>query len=155
MLRAMRSSPLLALLVCSSLTALACGAHGKTGIPEGQDKPWTELEHEERLSHMGDVVMPKLQAIFEGHDAERFSDFSCATCHGNGATDGSFAMPNPNLPTLDASNMYKKHRKESPAMTKLMWKQVEPALADSIAQTYGLSDDAQVKCSSCHIVENE
>ena len=64
-------------------------------------------------------------------------------------------MPNPNLPTLDATNMYKKHRQESPEMTKLMWKQVEPALGDALAQTYGLSSDAQIKCSSCHVVENE
>jgi hypothetical protein len=136
-----------------ALPLLACGAHGKTGIPEGSDKPWAQMEHDERLGHMGAVVMPQLQAIFEGHDAERFSTFGCATCHGSGANDGSFAMPNPALPELDAANLYKKHRKESPDMVKLMWKKVEPAMGEALAVTYGFGGD--ISCSSCHIVINE
>ena len=69
--------PLLAL--CLS----ACGPHGKTGIPEGQTKVWAELTEDERMEHMADVVMPRMQAIFQGHDPKRFATFGCATCHGS------------------------------------------------------------------------
>jgi hypothetical protein len=136
-----------------SLSLLACGAHGKTGIPEGSDKPWADMDHDERMAHMGAVVMPRAQAVFEGHDPERFSTFGCATCHGGGASDGSFAMPNPGLPQLDAANLYKKHRKETPDMVKLMWKHVEPTMGEALAVTYGF--DGAISCGSCHIVINE
>jgi cytochrome c553 len=136
-----------------ALPLLACGPHGKTGVPEGQTKPWSEMDDDERMAHMGAVVMPRLQAVFQEHDPERFATFGCVTCHGNGARDGNFEMPNPDLPQLDAANLYKKHRQEAPEMTKLMWKKVEPALGEALAQTYGLGD-AQVSCKSCHIVNN-
>lgn len=105
------------------------------------------------MEHMAAVVMPRMQEIFQGHDPERFADFGCATCHGNGAANGDFAMPNQGLPHLDASNLYKKHRKESGDMVKLMWKEVEPAMGESLAQTYGFGD-AYVSCKLCHVVEN-
>lgn len=141
-------------LALLSLPLLACGPHGQTGIPEGQTKPWSDLDESERMQHMGAVVMPKMQAIFQGHDPERFADFGCATCHGGGSANGDFTMPNPALPVLDASHLYKKHRKESPDMVKLMWKQVEPAMGEALALTHGMGDDAQFNCASCHVVEN-
>jgi hypothetical protein len=131
----------------------ACGAHGKTGIPEGSEKAWADMDHDERMAHMGEVVMPRMQAVFEGHDAERFSTFGCATCHGGGASDGSFEMPNPGLPQLDAANLYKKHRKESPEMVKLMWKHVEPTMGEALAVTYGFG--GAISCESCHVVVNQ
>ncbi len=140
-------------LAMLAMPLLGCGAHGKTGIPEGRDEPWADMDHEERMEHMGAVVMPRMQAVFEGHDAERFSTFGCATCHGSGASDGSFAMPNPALPELDAANLYKKHRKESPDMVKLMWKHVEPEMGEALAVTYGFGGD--ISCASCHIVINQ
>ena len=133
--------------------ALACGAHGKTGIPEGSEKPWADMEHDERMAHMAEVVLPRMQAVFEGHDPERFSTFGCATCHGSGANDGSFVMPNPALPQLDAANLYKKHRKATPDMVKLMWKHVEPTMGEALAVTYGFG--GAISCHNCHVVINE
>lgn len=134
------------------LPALACGPHGKVGVPEGRDKAWTEMDEPERMEHMAAVVMPRMQAVFQGYDPERFADFGCATCHGSGSGSGDFAMPNPGLPELDASNLYKKHRKESPEMVKLMWKQVEPAMGESLAQPYGFG--GYISCERCHVVTN-
>lgn len=148
MRRALWSLPLLSLLI----PLAACGPHGKTGIPEGRDQAWSELDESARMEHMAAVVMPRMQAIFQGHDPDRFADFGCATCHGSGASSGDFAMPNKELPRLDASNLYKKHRKESPKLVKLMWKEVEPAMGEALAETYGF--DGYVSCELCHIVDN-
>ena len=136
-----------------ALSLLACGPHGETGVPEGQSKPWADMDDDERMQHMAAVVMPRMQAVFQGHDPDRFADFGCATCHGSGSSNGTFDMPNPELPKLDAANLYKQHRKASPDITKLMWKEVEPAMGESLALTYGLGE-AQLSCKSCHIVEN-
>lgn len=135
------------------LLLVACGPHGKTGIPEGQSKGWAEMDESERMEHMSTVVLPRMQAVFQGHDPERFSNFSCATCHGSGAANGDFAMPSESLPVLDASNFYKKHRQEHPDMVKLMWKEIEPAMGEALALTYGLGG-AEIECASCHVVEN-
>jgi hypothetical protein len=62
-------------------------------------------------------------------------------------------MPNPALPELDAANLYKKHRKASPDMVKLMWKHVEPTMGEALAVTYGFG--GEVSCDSCHIVINQ
>ena len=145
----------LVLVPCSLvfLALLGCGPRGQTGIPEGQTKPWAEMDESERMEHMATVVLPRMQAVFQGHDPERFADFSCATCHGSSVADGDYAMPNPSLPVLDASSFYKKHRKGEPDMVRLMWKEVEPAMGESLAVTYGLGGGA-IECQSCHIVEN-
>lgn len=135
------------------LLLVACGPHGKTGIPEGQSKPWAQMDESERMQHMSTVVLPRMQAVFQAHDPERFADFSCATCHGSGAASGDFAMPSQLLPVLDASNFYKQHRKQHPDMVKLMWKEVEPAMGEVLSLTYGLGD-AEISCKSCHVVEN-
>jgi hypothetical protein len=148
------SRPLVALapaLLC--LPLLACGPHGKMGVPEGREKPWQEMTQDERMEHMAAVVMPRTQAVFQGYDPKRFADFSCTTCHGGGAGNGSYEMPNPALPELDASNLYKQHRKESPEMVKLMWKELEPAMGEALAMTYGFG--GAVSCDSCHIVHNQ
>lgn len=145
-----RALSLASLLV---LATLGCGAHGKTGIPEGRDEPWAQMDESERMEHMAAVVMPRMKGVFQGHDAQRFAAFSCATCHGEGANSGNFEMPNPQLPQLDAAKLYKKHRKATPDMVKLMWKEVEPAMGEALALTYGF--EGEINCGSCHVVINE
>ena len=133
-------------------TLAACGVHGKTGIPEGREKPWAEMSESERMEHMSVVVLPKMQELFESHDYERFGGFSCATCHGSGAADGDFDMPNPGLPTLYPANLYKHHRKHHGDTVKFMWKEVEPAMGEALAVTYGLK--GTLSCGSCHVLDD-
>jgi hypothetical protein len=143
--------PSLVLSLCS-LLVLACGPRGKTGVPEHCDKPWAELDDDERMQHMAAVVLPRMQAVFQAHDPERFANFGCATCHGSGSADGDYHMPSASLPVLDASKLYKQHRKDSGDMVKLMWKHVEPAMGEALAVTYGFG--GAIDCQTCHIVEN-
>ncbi len=148
MLRAQLFAPCLLLVA-------ACGPHGQTGIPEGQAKPWAEMDDSERMQHMAEVVQPRMQAVFQSHDPERFADFGCASCHGGGAGNGDFHMPNPALPKLDAAKLYEKHRQdpEQKDLLRVMWKEVEPAMGEALALTYGFG--GELSCNSCHIVENE
>jgi hypothetical protein len=104
----------------------------------------------ERIEHMSSVVAPRMQAHFQEFDRARFSDFGCPTCHGASAEDGSFAMPNPDLPHLDPSSFYKKHRKESPEIARFMWKVVEPEMANLLGLPRG---EDGFHCANCHVVE--
>jgi mono/diheme cytochrome c family protein len=42
-----------------------------------------------------------MKEAFVAFDAEEFGEMNCKTCHGAGAEDGSFEMPNPELDKLD------------------------------------------------------
>ncbi|NVB40491.1 hypothetical protein G6O69_21805 [Pseudenhygromyxa sp. WMMC2535] len=140
------------LLPCALLFVplLACGPKGKVSVPEGADKTWAEMNEDERMAHMGAVVLPRMRAVFQAHDPERYASFGCATCHGH---SGSFEMPNPELPELDASNFYKQERQEHGDMVKLMWKEVEPTMGEALGVTYSFG--GTIECHSCHVVLNE
>src|SRR5689334_14579055 len=63
---------------------------------------WKDMTHEQKLGVMKNKVMPKMSEDFQAFDAKKYGDFGCKTCHGDGAKDGSFKMPNPALPKLPA-----------------------------------------------------
>ena len=50
---------------------------------------------DQRTEFMKREVLPKSKAIFVAFDEKKYKDMDCATCHGDGAADGSFEMPNP------------------------------------------------------------
>jgi len=125
---------------------------GKVGTPDGASKTWAQMDHAERVDHMAKTVEPRLAAKFREWDAERYADFDCATCHGEGANDGTYAMPNPDLPHLEEKGLFKKHRKEQPEAVKFMWKVVEAEVADAMGLTYGPKGD--IACWTCHVVDD-
>src|SRR5690242_17983726 len=71
------------------------------------DVPFDQLDQDQREAFMKQNVMPVMKPIFQHHDAHDFEKFQCETCHGKGAAQGHFDMPNPELPKLDFSDMKK------------------------------------------------
>lgn len=80
------------------LGMLACGGEE----PPDDDGPFRfeDLSDDEKLDYMTSNVLPRMQEVFQGYDADAYSNFSCVTCHVTGSTDGSYAMPDPGLPPL-------------------------------------------------------
>src|SRR5512134_633641 len=73
-------------------------------------KPWADLSRDERLAHMKNVVVPHMKPLFQASpEGADFKEFGCATCHGAGAKDGKFTMPNADLPKLDPKDGFKAH----------------------------------------------
>ena len=64
--------------------------------------PWKQMTKQQRGRYMKQVVTPKMQALFQAHDAKHYTKFGCATCHGKDAKAKGFEMPNPDLPKLPA-----------------------------------------------------
>jgi hypothetical protein len=65
---------------------------------------WSEMDFAERQAYMASDVMPAMQDAFAAYDSTRFATITCATCHGSGATDGTFSMPTDDLFAIEADN---------------------------------------------------
>lgn len=114
---------------------------------------WDAMSHEERLEHMKTVVMPKMKELFASVDAKRYGDMKCGTCHGDGAKNQTFKMPNPKLPKLSFTDHFKKHMDKNPVVTKFMMEKVVPEMASLLGEP--VFDPATKKgfgCAECHIV---
>lgn len=133
------------------LLAAACG--------EEAPASYEDMDFAQREAFMHEVVLPEMRATFVEFDA-KFAAMTCATCHGQGAADGTYAMPSPQLPRLPASEEefleYVKdpeHGRWSQFMVDEVWPQMgellELPMFDPVKQPDGFS------CSSCHLVEGQ
>ena len=120
--------------------------------------PWKQMTKQQRGRYMKQVVTPKMQALFQAHDAEHYTKFGCATCHGKDAKAKGFEMPNPDLPKLPASpeEFMATTAKEKPEMVKFMVEQVTPQMAHLLGlQPFNpeAPDPNAFSCGGCHTLK--
>jgi hypothetical protein len=141
-------------VACLSFLA-ACG-----GAPDGADaKPthYADMTFDDRAVFMNEVVLPRMKATFTAFDA-KFANMTCTTCHGEGVTTGTYAMPSAGIPKLPASEeAFFEHLKDpeyarwSQFMMDKVWPEMasllEVPMFDAEKQTEGFS------CSNCHQLE--
>jgi hypothetical protein len=112
---------------------------------------WKDMSHEQKLGFMKTVFMPKMKAEFVGFDAKMFEKMNCMTCHGDGAKDGSFKMPNPQLPKLKVDAGFKTEMTKHPAITKFMMEKVVGTAAGTLGlPPYDPKTHEGFGCFGCH-----
>ncbi|HEY6464299.1 MAG TPA: hypothetical protein VIY73_29225 [Polyangiaceae bacterium] len=113
---------------------------------------WDKWTHDQKLAWMKAGVMPKMGALFASYDAKKYADAKCVLCHGNGAKDGSFKMPNPDLPKLPKTPAdFKKLAAKHPKIFAFMKDQVEPQMASLLGeQPFDPATKAGFSCMGCH-----
>ena len=130
-----------------SIALLACTPRTATQEPSLDDRPFDELNHDERIEFMKLRVVPAMQPIFVQHDATKFSSFGCQTCHGKGATDGEYHMPNDSLPRLSGDLT----KKFSRAKLDWMLTEVKPTMAKLLkVKEWSPEDPYGFDCYACH-----
>jgi len=114
---------------------------------------WSDMNRDQRMTYMKKVVLPKMKQTFSAFDAKEFEHMTCLTCHGAGAKDGSFKMPNPDLPKLSPEGGFKKHMDQKPEITKFMMSKVLPNMAELLnTQPYDANTHLGFGCFGCHAI---
>jgi hypothetical protein len=100
-------------------------------IPEvdrPHDGEWETWTHEQKVAYMKDAVLPTEAPLFREYSSDRFAELTCRSCHGAGADDGTYAMPNPALPKI-APGRILAMQKTNPRVFRFMYDVVTPRTA--------------------------
>lgn len=118
--------------------------------PPLPDVPFDSLDHEQRIQFMKEKVMPTMEPLFKAHDAKKFAEFGCKTCHGEGVEQDKYDMPNDKLPKLFGPSM-PKFKKED---VEWMGKEIKPTMAKLLKQPeYTPENPKGFGCLECHGAE--
>jgi len=139
----------------STPTTTPTGGEGSGGgsavaTPLPVDAKFDALDHEQRIQFMKEVVMPAMEPLFKNHDAKKYAEFGCKTCHGASAEQGKFDMPNEALPKLFGPSM-PKYKKED---LEWMGKEIKPTMAKLLKEPeYTEENPKGFGCLECHSME--
>lgn len=113
---------------------------------------WADMVKEQRIDYMKSVVLPRMKQAFTQFSPDRYSKMNCVTCHGDGAADGSFKMPNPRLPVLpNSSDGFKQLAADKPAVMDFMKNEVKPKMAAMLGMPEWTPDTkGGFGCGACH-----
>lgn len=120
--------------------------------PENAKIDWAKMNKDQRKKYMKATVLPAAKKMFASYDPKKYSKVTCMTCHGEGATNGSFKMPNPELPKLPKSpEGFKELAEKKPEMMKFMGQTVKPEIAALLGlEQWTPQNPKGFGCIGCH-----
>ena len=141
-----------AAVACAETTASTPAPATAASATTGKDVAWADMVKEQRIDYMKTVVLPQMKQAFTHFSPDRFDKMNCVTCHGDGATDGSFKMPNPRLPVLpNSSEGFKQLARERPAAMDFMKGEVKPKMAALLGMPEWTPETKSgFGCGACH-----
>ena len=96
------------------------------------------MNADQRFEFMKTNVLPAAKAKFQAFDAKKYAEFDCSTCHGDGAEDGSYEMPNPKIKPLPATEeaymAWIAKDADAASYTKFMSGEIVPMMADLLGE---------------------
>jgi hypothetical protein len=131
--------------------SVASGA-AATPSPPAADSgdAWSSLSWEERHDQMTWLVHPRMARLFQRFEKTQSPELTCRTCHGSDAEKVQYRMPN-GLPPLDPVHMPDPHEGPDAEITKFMYEEVTPTMADLLGVPVGdLRSRRGFGCFSCH-----
>lgn len=154
-MRTLISTTVVAGLALAAIAAagLSCASAPSMAPPA----PWDQMDHEQKVAHMKHVVLPEMKLEFQAFDAEEFAEMDCATCHGAGARDETFEMPNPDLPKLPGGkDGFEQLMRDEPQAAEFMAKVVVPKMAAMLGEKpYDPKEHKGFGCFNCHTTEGK
>ncbi len=92
------------------------------------------LDHAGKIKVMKTQVVPEMGAEMTAFDPKRWPKVECKTCHGKSADDGTFKMPNPDLPKLDPSWFGPNPPADKKDVLEFMEEKMKPHMAKILGQ---------------------
>jgi cytochrome c553 len=113
---------------------------------------WDSWSHDQKLAYMKATVVNSERAAFASFEPVRYVGFDCKTCHGSGARDGSYRMPNPDLPKLaGGSEGFRELAQHEPEVVAFMSKvKVETAKLLGM-KPWDERTESGFSCFGCHM----
>jgi len=135
-------------VLAATLLAGACGSRPapETTTPSSSETSFAQLDLDHQIAFMKTVVVPAMKPVFQDHDAEKFREFGCTTCHGEGANVGDFDLPNGKLPKLDFSDLSRYQSRD----LDWMQRQVKPTMARLLGIPEADDPKQGLSCLTCH-----
>ncbi|CAN5921694.1 hypothetical protein BH11MYX3_BH11MYX3_17440 [soil metagenome] len=126
------------------------GGSGEVAAKPLPDVAFESLDHDQRIQFMKEFVVPTMAPLFKNHDAAKYAEFGCITCHGAGAKEGKFDMPNDKLPKLFGPSMSKFEKQD----VEWMGKEIKPTMAKLLREPeYSDENPKGFGCLECHTAE--
>jgi hypothetical protein len=116
---------------------------------------WPTWSHEQKLAYMKQTVLPAEREIFGRFEPVRYARMTCETCHGQGARDGSYRMPNPDLPHIvGGKGGFTELAQKEPEALRFMQQVVGPETAKLLGyQQFDMAKHVGFSCYQCHVRE--
>ncbi len=142
--------------VVSIMVLCACGG-SQTGTVKTEDGKvdWAKMDRRARIDYMKKVVVPTMGPLFKAYDSDEFGRINCLTCHGDGAIEGTYEMPNPELPQLDFGSGYAEYKAQHAQVIAFMTDTVKPKMAELLGKEVWSRDNQDgFGCQSCHVTKH-
>jgi hypothetical protein len=123
-------------------------------IPPPAPGEWRTWSHAQKLAYMKTTFMDAERALFATWEPVRYRDLECRTCHGTtGVGDGSFRMPNPDLPKVAPSTAgFTEIYAHEPQVFTFMSKRVVPETARLLGlPAFDFEKHTGFSCYQCHV----
>ena len=123
--------------VLAGAAVLSCGG-GHSASKGSAEAPvvgppqvaWKAMKKNQKAKYMEKVVVPHMEPLFQAFDGKKFATFNCETCHGGGAEDGTYELPNPDIFALPTTpEGFGKLMADKGEWMKFMGGQVKPEMA--------------------------
>ena len=130
----------------------AQGAAWRTPVPPPNFGEWANWSHEKKLEFMRGTVEATEKALFVEYDPKRYANFTCTTCHGSGALNGKFKMPNPDLPKWPGgADAFRELKQRDPKMLTFMQLVIVPVTARLLGvKEFDMASHTGFSCFQCH-----
>jgi len=113
---------------------------------------WALWSHAQKEAYMRTTFLAEEQKVFSAWEPSRYRVLACRDCHGAGVEDGSFRMPNPDLPKLcGGADCFKELADKEPLVLKFMQQSVVPQTARLLGvPAFEFEKHVGFSCFQCH-----
>ncbi len=114
---------------------------------------WSEaMSHQEKGAFMKTRVLPAMKKVFQDHDATKYANFSCKSCHG----EPFHGDPRQALPHLTMRDGELTAFAEHAEVAKWMATAVSPTMAKTLdVAPYDPKTHQGFGCGNCHMIDKK